>query len=81
MVSFSNRMFPTKAVWVWQRASEPQRVDLVKQYFADSGIFEDVDRIERHIDAGFADPVYAVIGIRGVIQLLELSGLENPPAP
>lgn len=64
VVSFSNRMFPTKAVWVWQRASEPQRVELVKQYFANSGMFDDIDSIERRSDAGLADPVYAVIGTR-----------------
>jgi SAM-dependent methyltransferase len=64
VVSFSNRMFPTKAVWVWQRASEPQRVELVRRYFGDSGMFEDIDSIERHSDIGPADPVYAVIGIR-----------------
>ena len=49
-------MFPTKAVWVWQRATEPQRVELVKHYFADSGMFEDIDRIERRSDAGTGRP-------------------------
>ena len=64
IVSFSNRMFPTKAVWVWQRATEPQRVDLVTRYFADSGMFEDVGGIERRCAQAPADPVFAVIGIR-----------------
>jgi SAM-dependent methyltransferase len=64
VVSFSNRMFPTKAVWVWQRATEAQRVDLVKRYFGDSGMFEQIEAIERHCESGYADPVYAVIGLR-----------------
>jgi hypothetical protein len=64
VVSFSNRMFPTKAVWIWQRSTEPQRVDLVKRYFADSAIFQDVDSVEQRADHELADPVYAVIGTR-----------------
>ncbi len=64
VVSFSNRMFPTKAVWVWQRATESQRVELVKRYFADSGIFDHIEAIERRCDTGYADPVFAVIGTR-----------------
>lgn len=65
VVSFSNRMFPTKAVWAWQRASEEQRVELVKRYFTDSGVFDSIETIERRCETGYADPVYAVIGIRG----------------
>ncbi len=64
VVCFSNRMFPTKAVWVWQRATEAQRVELVKRYFADSGAFDHVEEIERRSDSGYADPVFAVIGTR-----------------
>jgi SAM-dependent methyltransferase len=64
VVSFSNRMFPTKAVWAWQRASEAQRVELVKQYFADSNSFENLEAIERRCETGYADPVFAVIGTR-----------------
>jgi SAM-dependent methyltransferase len=64
VVSFSNRMFPTKAILVWQRATESQRVELVKQYFVACGMFGDVETIQRWSDAGYADPVYAVIGIR-----------------
>jgi len=61
IVSFSNRMFPTKAVWVWQRATEPQRVELVKCYFADCAMFEGIEALERQCETGYADPVFAVI--------------------
>jgi SAM-dependent methyltransferase len=64
VVSFSNRMFPTKAVLVWQRATESQRVDLVARYFTDSGAFDNIETIERRCETGYADPVYAVIGTR-----------------
>jgi SAM-dependent methyltransferase len=64
VVSFSNRMFPTKAIWAWQRATEEQRVDLVKRYFADSGGFDRLESLERRCASGYADPVFAVIGTR-----------------
>lgn len=64
VVSFSNRMFPAKAVWVWQRASEAQRVELVQRYFAEAGKFDKVEAIERRSTTGYADPVFAVIGTR-----------------
>jgi SAM-dependent methyltransferase len=64
VVSFSNRMFPTKAVWVWQQATEPQRVELVKRYFADSGRFDNIESIERRSATSYADPVFAVVGTR-----------------
>jgi SAM-dependent methyltransferase len=63
LVSFSNRMFPTKAVWIWQHSNEGQRVELVKRYFADSGAFEQIELIERSSESGYTDPVYAVIGV------------------
>lgn len=40
ILSFSNRMFPTKAVQIWRELGEPERVALVQQYFAESGTFE-----------------------------------------
>jgi SAM-dependent methyltransferase len=64
IVCFSNRMFPTKAVWVWQQANEAQRVELVRRYFIDSARFEKLDAIERRCATAYADPVYAVIGTR-----------------
>lgn len=75
IVSFSNRMFPTKAVALWRNLDEQGRVDLVQQYFNESKAFEapqlfsDIDT--RHhsgsIWASFyaaKDPVYIVWGIK-----------------
>lgn len=64
VVCFSNRMFPTKAVWIWQRASEAQRIELVRRYFEESGWFEQIELAERLPEGFYADPVYAVIGRR-----------------
>lgn len=40
IVSFSNRMFPTKAVQIWRELEEQERILLVEQYFTESGGFE-----------------------------------------
>ena len=75
IVSFSNRMFPTKAVALWRSLDEPERVELVRQYFEESAafappqIFTDIDT--RHHSGGiFAtfyaakDPVYIVWSVK-----------------
>jgi SAM-dependent methyltransferase len=62
VVTFSNRMFPTKAVAIWVNASEQRRVDLVGYYFTHSGAFEKIETIDR--SSGEADPVWAVLGYR-----------------
>ena len=58
VVSFSNRMFPTKAVRAWRAASMSERADLVERYL-DAGGFATVDRIAERPGA---DPFYAVVG-------------------
>src|SRR5271168_5169121 len=47
IVTFSNRMFPTKAVALWHGASESQRVLVAETYFAQSGAFDRVEAIDR----------------------------------
>ena len=41
-VSFSNRMFPTKAILAWRTSSNENHCNLVKQYFKMTDIYEDV---------------------------------------
>jgi len=62
IVTFSNRMFPTKAVAIWANASEQQRVDLVIYYFTQSAAFEKIEVIDR--SSGANDPLWAVLGYR-----------------
>lgn len=40
IVSFSNRMFPTKAVAIWRENSDAGHVALVQQYFQASAMFD-----------------------------------------
>ncbi|TKX74218.1 class I SAM-dependent methyltransferase [Halorubrum sp. GN11_10-6_MGM] len=58
VVSFSNRMFPTKAVRAWRAASMGDRAGLVERYL-DAGGFDVVDRIAERPGE---DPFYAVVG-------------------
>jgi hypothetical protein len=62
IVTFSNRMFPTKAVAIWANASAQQRVDLVSYYFTHSAAFEKIEVIGR--SSVETDPVWAVLGYR-----------------
>ena len=63
IVTFSNRMFPTKAVALWHGANEAQRVEIVRRYFADSGAFENIETFDRGQRPG-SDPIWAVAGYR-----------------
>lgn len=42
IVTFSNRMFPTKAVRIWRQASDQGHIELVAAYMDYAGNFEDV---------------------------------------
>jgi len=62
VVSFSHRMFPTKAVAVWQQLSRDDRARLVASYHVLAGGFEDPVFLDRSPDG--ADPLWAVIAQR-----------------
>jgi SAM-dependent methyltransferase len=65
IVTFSNRMFPTKAIALWQHADESQRATVVQTYFARSEAFDGVTVIDRSDAEGQAsDPIWAVTGYR-----------------
>lgn len=58
IVSFTDRMFPTKAVRAWREASADDRVDLVSRYLDAAGGF-DRPRVVRARPE--SDPFYAVV--------------------
>lgn len=65
IVTFSNRMFPTKAIALWQMAKEQQRPEIVKTYFAESGTFEKIDVIDHsQRTSPPSDPIWAVVGYK-----------------
>ena len=71
LVIFSNRMFPPKAVKVWQDSSEEERLELVREFFKRSEAFESPEvfvsrgkprpQDDQYAHLGIpSDPVYAV---------------------
>jgi SAM-dependent methyltransferase len=71
IVVFSNRMFPPKAVHIWRRSNESQRVDLVKRYLSLAGNlwmegnFESKNKPRPKDDKYYSfgipsDPIYAI---------------------
>jgi len=72
IVTFSNRMFPTKAVAVWQNLDDYDHVKLVARYFMESGGFENIEAIDKSAPDPLgsnpnlppSDPVWAVVGYR-----------------
>jgi SAM-dependent methyltransferase len=65
IVTFSNRMFPNKAIMLWQMASEQQRPEIVRSYFAQAEAFEKIEVIDHSRRAGVpSDPIWAVVGYK-----------------
>jgi len=71
--AFSNRWFPPKAISLWERLSEFERMGLVSEYFLESGRYDNVKTFSArgwlrpetdhyYPDILTADPVYAVMG-------------------
>ncbi|MFD1632880.1 class I SAM-dependent methyltransferase (plasmid) [Haloplanus ruber] len=61
VVSFTNRMFPRKAIRAWRSASMAERSDLVASYLRAGGLTV-TDRIA---EDGATDPFYAAVGRSG----------------
>jgi SAM-dependent methyltransferase len=73
IVTFSERWFPPKAITLWTQLHPFERMQLVLEYFRDSGQFEDLHtyskrglprpRDDKYInETKLSDPVYAVWG-------------------
>jgi len=58
--TWSNRMFPTKAINAWRRASEPARLWICGSYFHYAGGFTAPVGEDLSPYPGRADPLYAV---------------------
>ena len=61
VVTYSNRMFPTKAVRIWMALGDQERATLIASYFKYAGNFGETHAEDRSIDSGaYNDPLYAV---------------------
>lgn len=65
IVTFSNRMFPTKAIAIWQNLDDYDHVKLVARYFMESEKFENIEFIDKSAPTTpHSDPIWAVAGYR-----------------
>lgn len=65
VVTYSNRLFPTKAVRIWTALDEKERAALIGAYFKYAGHFTPAQAADRSIDSGgYNDPLYAVWAYR-----------------
>ena len=60
LVLYSNRMFPTKAVRIWQSLRDGQRTSLIRAYFEHAGGFDAPEFRDFSPHPGIADPLFAV---------------------
>ena len=61
VVTYSNRMFPTKAVRIWRALDDRERAVLIRAYFREAGGFGEVTAEDRSMDTGAPhDPLFAV---------------------
>lgn len=65
VVTYSNRCFPTKAVYIWQALSMDARAMLVRHYMEEAGNFHDVETLQIIAEGEPTDPLFAVIGYAG----------------
>ncbi len=66
IVLFSNRMFPTKAVRVWQVLRDERRAELIRAYFHYAGGYDDPVFHNLSPNPGLSDPLYAVCACKSV---------------
>ena len=65
IVSFSNRMFPTKAVNIWRSLDDNGHLDLVSSYMDYAGGFGDIKGgLANAKDSPPNDPLYVVMGTK-----------------
>ena len=59
-IAFSNRLFPTKAVFCWQTATDSQRAELVALCLDESGLYETPSALQVVAPDKGCDPLYVV---------------------
>ncbi len=68
VVTFSNRMFPSKAVRIWQACDDKQRMALATTYFQKSRLFRDIVTEDRSRWMGYyTDPLFLVMGRKAAV--------------
>ena len=62
IVIFSNRLFPTKAVYIWRVTADAEHAELVQHYFRLAGGYAEITFLDYTPQADeYTDPVYIVM--------------------
>ena len=62
IVTFSNRMFPTKAIRIWRYTTDRRHLDLVAAYLEEAGDFDNIRGGFTNPDSSPPnDPLFAVV--------------------
>ena len=62
IVIFSNRLFPTKAVYIWRVTSDTEHAELVQHYFSLAGSYAEITFLDCTPQTDeYTDPVYIVM--------------------
>jgi SAM-dependent methyltransferase len=69
LVFFSNRLFPTKAVRIWQVLRDEQRAELIRTYFHFAGGYDEAVFHDLSPNPGVTDPLYVVWARKSSAQL------------
>ena len=64
IVSFSNRMFPTKAVAIWMALGDVDRARLIAMYYGLAGGYDEPEFEDLSPAPGESDPIYVVMARR-----------------
>ena len=70
IVSFSNRMFPTKAVAVWRAVGDADHARLVGHYFVEAGGFREPELHDLSPNPGNSDPLFVVMARRAAVEAM-----------
>ena len=60
VVTFSNRCFPTKAVFAWNALDDAGHIELVREYFEKSESFGTIE-VHKHQQRS-GDPLFGIVG-------------------
>ena len=73
IVIFSNRLFPTKAVYIWRVTSDAEHAKLVQHYFHLAGGYAETMFLDYTSPTNeYTDPVYVVMANKGDRQTTEI---------
>ena len=66
IIIFSNRLFPTKAVYIWRVTSDTEHAELVQHYFRLAGGYAEITFLDCTPQTDeYTDPVYIVMANKG----------------